>query len=84
MRWNLSGSHPEPDECNEYAEQSHMPNGEAGLWLPEEVPLKPHPNCLCYVTPENVSRDQFIADFESGKYDTYVDKLMRDGALTIK
>lgn len=73
MRWNLSGSHPRPDECNEYAD--------IGVYAPDEVPAKPHPNCLCYMTPEVVSRKQFIAQFEAGEYDQVIDKIMRDGGM---
>lgn len=76
MKWNLSGSHPVPDECNEYAEQEHTDGGGPGVFLPREVPGKPHPQCLCYCTPVTVERDEFIAQFESGKYDRYVDTLM--------
>lgn len=74
--WNLSGSHPKPDECNEYADDVHYKGGEAGVWLVEEVPGKPHPNCLCYVTPVSPSLDEFAKAFKSGKYDGYIEKGM--------
>ena len=61
MQWNLSGSHPKPDECNEYAEQVHYRGGEPGVYKPEQVPAKPHPNCLCFMTPEVVDEDEFVA-----------------------
>lgn len=77
MKWNLSGSHPKPDECNDYAD-----HGGDGVWLPNEVPAKPHPMCLCYVTPETVSREEFIAGFESGAYDEIIDQVMREGSVT--
>lgn len=82
MKWNLSGSHKVPDECNEYAEGQHYRGGEAGVFLPAEVPGKPHPQCLCFVTPENVDRATFVRQFESGAYDSYTDSLIRDGAVT--
>ena len=75
-RWNLSGSHPKPDECNEYADDVHYKGGEAGVWLVEEVPGKPHPNCLCYVTPVSLSLDEFAKAFKAGKYDGYIEKGM--------
>ena len=75
MLWNLSGSHPKPDECNVYAEDTHFEGGEAGQFKPAEVPGKPHPNCLCYMTTVNVDRDEFIRQFEAGQYDTYLDDL---------
>lgn len=73
MKWNLSGSHPKPDECNEYAENESFPGGGAGIWKPEEVPAKPHPNCLCYVTPEVEPGDEFIRKFQAGEYDQYLE-----------
>lgn len=74
LKWNLSGSHPVPDECNEYAESVHYEGGEAGVFKPEEVPAKPHPNCLCYTTPETDSEDEFIRKLEAGEYDDYLDE----------
>lgn len=73
VRWHLSGSHPVPDECNDYAEKVHMDDGEPGLWDPEEVPSKPHPNCLCYTTPETPDVEQFIDQYFDGKYDPYLE-----------
>lgn len=74
VRWHLSGSHPVPDECNQYAENEHFDGGGAGLWKPEEVPGKPHPNCLCYTTPETDDPDVFIDKYLSGKYDPYLNE----------
>lgn len=76
VKWWLSGSHPRPDECNEYADSSHFPGGEAGHFRPSEVPAKPHPNCLCFTTPENDDVDEFIRKFEAGQYDEYLEKEM--------
>ena len=78
MRWELSGSHPKPDDCNAYAEESHYPGGPEGVFRPEEVPEKPHPNCLCYIIPEMVTDEEFIDQFASGKYDEYLDGVMSD------
>ena len=72
VKWNLSGSHAKPDQCNEYAEHSHIPGGEAGMFFPFDVPDKPHPNCLCYVTPEVMDLDRFAKNFSAGKYDSYL------------
>lgn len=72
MKWNISGSHPKPDACDDYAAHN-----DDGVWVPSEVPAKPHPQCLCYVTPVTVSRDEFIAGFESGAYDEIIDQVMR-------
>lgn len=72
LKWNLSGSHPKPDECNEYA-QTDNGMGE-GVFETGNVPAKPHPNCLCFCTPELPDRDAFIKSFQAGKYDDYLNR----------
>ena len=76
VRWNLSGSHPRPDTCNDYAEDTHFTGGNLGEFLPMEVPAKPHPNCLCYTTPVTPSQKEFARNFKSGQYDNYVERTM--------
>lgn len=71
QKWYLSGSHPKPDECNDFAEQNKFDLG-VGVFPKTEVPNKPHPHCLCYIAPETVSEDQWLKDFNSGKYDSYL------------
>lgn len=73
-KWNLSGSHPRPDECNEYAEGGDLKG--AGIWSLAEVPSKPHPNCLCFVTPVMMDIDKYAKNFQAGKYDDYIDRQM--------
>lgn len=73
-KWNLSGSHPRADVCNEYAEDSHFKGGEAGEWKKEEVPGKPHPQCLCHLTTVVVDEDAFVNGFLNGHYDKYLDE----------
>jgi hypothetical protein len=73
VRWNLSGSHPRPDECNEYAEGGNLKNG---LWSPDQVPAKPHPNCLCYVEPVSMDLDTYAKKFQAGEFDDYIDQQM--------
>lgn len=75
QRWNLSGSHPKPDECNDYAEKPHMADGDPGVYRPGDVPGKPHPQCLCYLTPVTPSREEFMTNFLGGKYDSYLDRV---------
>ena len=75
MKWNLSGSHPKPDECNDYADGGDLGDG---LWSPGQVPAKPHPNCLCYCTSQVPSRDEFIAQYQAGAYSEYLDDVMND------
>lgn len=81
MKWNLSGSHGRPDDCNDYAESEQYDGGGPGVFLPNDVPSKPHPQCLCYMTPTTVERDEFISRFESGSYDSYIDQMMAGGAV---
>jgi hypothetical protein len=51
-RWNLSGSHPEIDICDDWADH--------GVYEDEsDLPLG-HPNCFCYVTTELVSEKEFL------------------------
>lgn len=78
LRWHLSGSHPVPDECNQYAEKTHYEGGEPGVFRPSEAPGKPHPNCLCYTTNETVDPDEFIRQFEAGAYDDHLEKKYPD------
>lgn len=76
VKWNLSESHGRPDACNDYADSTHFPNGEMGEFLVMEAPGKPHPNCLCYLTPVPVGIDAFVKNFQSGKYDNYIQEQM--------
>lgn len=61
VQWNLSKSHPKPDECDQYA--AHKP------YDPLDVPSKPHPHCLCYMTFEIMDDDAFVRLVKSGRYD---------------
>ncbi len=76
VQWTLSGSHPKPDECNEYADSVHVKGQEAGVFHVFEVPDKPHPNCLCYISPVMPDLDTFAKQFKQGKYDDYINKQM--------
>lgn len=67
-KWNLSGSHPRPDICNEYADDDHIGRG-SGVFGKADVPSKPHPQCLCYVTVQQLDRDEFIRGLTTGNYD---------------
>lgn len=73
FKWHLSGSHPRPDACNDYADDVHYKGGDRGVYRPSEVPGKPHPNCLCYLTTVQVGEDEFVARFLKGEYNTYID-----------
>jgi hypothetical protein len=78
VQWHLSGSHPVPDECNQYAEESHYTDGPAGHFRSGQVPGKPHPNCLCYTTPVAVPEQVFMADYMAGQYDVYLSEQFPD------
>lgn len=60
IKWNLSGSHKVPDECNRLSGK---------VFQPDDVPDKPHPQCFCYLTYEMQSLDDFAAALESGDLD---------------
>jgi hypothetical protein len=66
VNWRLSGSHPKTDLCNDYANDSP--------WNVDKVPDIPHPHCLCTIDPRAVSMKKFKQDFDSGKYDDYIDE----------
>lgn len=70
MKWNLSGSHPRPDECDDYAENSDGLG--VGVFKPQDVPAKPHPQCLCYVTTVAVSPSVFNDRLVAGDYDNWL------------
>lgn len=73
VKWNLSGSHKVPDECNLYA--AHGGNGE---WPPTEVPDKPHPQCFCYLTYVTLSSDEFKEALERGDFDKEIERRTRE------
>ncbi len=62
--WNLSKSHPAPDECNELADASPYPR--------DAVPGKAHPQCLCYISPALPSVEEFVNNYRAGAYDDYL------------
>ena len=72
VQWNLSGSHPKPDECNRYAEEVHdPPDGQAGWYPNGNVPGRPHPNCLCFITPVQMDEESFMERLLAGEYDDF-------------
>lgn len=71
MKWHLSGSHPKADECDELAHEDKFKLG-PGVFPPKDVPRKPHPQCLCQVTPVVVDEDEFLDNLVGGRYDDYL------------
>lgn len=68
VKWNLSGSHPRPDQCNAYAEGDHARMG-PGVYRAENVPSKPHPNCFCYLTYVTMTSAEFASELDAGTFD---------------
>lgn len=65
VEWNLSKSHPKPDICNTVQAESPFPA--------DKVPARPHPQCMCYITPKAIDEDKFIDNFLKGDYDDFLD-----------
>lgn len=63
--WNLSGSHIKKDDCDKFAAESPFPA--------DKVPARPHPQCMCNITPVSESEDDFVENFLKGDYDEYLD-----------
>lgn len=72
-RWNLSGSHKVPDECNVYAVQNKHGEG-SGLYPADQIPDKPHPQCFCYLTYEAMAPKEFSDALASGDFDEEIDR----------
>jgi len=71
--WNLSGSHKKPDQCNVYASQNADGLGR-GTYKPNNVPGKPHPQCLCFLTYKTMDPKQFEKALDSGQFDDELDR----------
>lgn len=67
VQWVISGSHPTDDECDEYAEIDESGLG-SGVFLPDEVPFKPHPQCFCYIIPITPTPEEFVNDMQNGEF----------------
>lgn len=62
IRWRLSASHVDQDECNDLASADSYDLG-PGVYLVSAVPTYPrHPNDMCALLQEMKSRDDVIAD----------------------
>lgn len=66
VNWNLSKVHvPQGCKCEEYAAIRVFSN--------DSIPDKPHPQCMCYTTPNATNFDDFKANLLAGIYDDYID-----------
>jgi hypothetical protein len=75
VQWHLSSSHATPDRCDELA-AGHSEGKGAGIYLPGDLPRKPHPQCLCFTTNEMMAEDDFLdlisnPDYLDGLVDEY-------------
>lgn len=70
MEWHMSKVHkPDPgDLCEEWDGQK---------FAKADVPAKPHPQCMCYVTPVMVSWNLFAMNLQAGAYDSYYNQIRR-------
>jgi len=62
IRWHLSGSHVErkrPCGCEELANADLYGLGK-GVYPPDKLPERPHPNCMCYFT-DVIDMDRLLA-----------------------
>lgn len=72
FKWNLSHSHPRPDPCDDLADAD---NGMGpGIWPKDSAPDRPHPQCLCYLTVEQLSDDALIDQIANGQYDDWLEE----------
>lgn len=63
VEWHLSKSHParQPEcMCDQYAEQK--------IFATNNVPNKPHPNCLCYIVPVIPTQEVAEQMVKQGQY----------------
>ena len=66
VNWNLSKVHvPQGCKCEEYAA--------IRVFSKDAIPDKPHPQCMCYTTPNATNFDDFKANLLAGIYDDYID-----------
>lgn len=77
VEWHLSKSHPKVPGKVEVCETL------AGrMFSPEEVPLKPHPQCMCYITPVvDADDDAFLDDLVGGAFDDFLDEFAEQHGL---
>lgn len=78
-KWNLSGSHPRTDVCNDMANDDHDGLG-PGVYKKSNVPGKPHPHCFCYLTTVQMRPDEFMAAYQSGRFNSWMRQVARGEA----
>lgn len=69
-KWNRSGRSHSTDICADYASKDHDNLG-PGVFSKRNVPGKPHPQCLCFLTTVTVDPKRFATSIRQGSYDSY-------------
>jgi hypothetical protein len=77
VKWNLSGSHKVPDECNTYADTDKFKKG-IGVFPVGQVPDKPHPQCFCYLTYIMMAPGEMAKAFQRGDFDSEIDRRTKE------
>lgn len=78
-KWNKSRSHGHTDICDTMAGRDHDGLGE-GVYKKANVPGKPHPQCLCFLTPVVMDQNEFVRAYRAGRFKPYM-KQISDGDL---
>lgn len=73
-RWELSSTHPKPDECD------HLQDGDwfglgPGIYPVDAIPARPHPRCLCIIFDELLPVNQWGEEKPRGRPQGNVDLL---------
>lgn len=67
MLWNLSSTHEvdpgKTEVCERYAGR---------VFSVDDVPIKPHPQCRCYATPQLEAFESFITHLTAGQYRSWI------------
>lgn len=69
--WHRSNRHGHADACDVMANSDHDGIGR-GVYKKNNVPGKPHPQCLCYITAVTVDNGKFERRLLNGAYDKYL------------
>lgn len=78
-RWNRSGrANSRPHACSDYANNDGFNMG-PGVFPKSEVPGKPHPQCLCFLTTTTMTNGNFEKRMRSGAFDRYFKEVQDSG-----
>lgn len=78
-QWNRSGrATSRPHACSDYANQNNYDMGK-GVFPKSEVPSKPHPQCLCFLTTVTMSNGEFERRLRTGAFNTYFQSVSESG-----